>query len=214
MPSSHVIRIIVTVIFVLSLIYFLKSCYDEYQKIVISNVREESIWSYDIVTPPIIGERQFVILIDGELDHNAALELQTQITTSNTIKSQNYTNSPVLKLPKGKFALFIDFDDSGPVKFIYHPLKATKGWINIEIRPGQWDIRDSTRRYPDPALNRILGGHQHSYEMFHQRRLLLIIIRLRGEVKKTFDFFTELRLSILIAFEPVFSAINSVKQSK
>lgn len=129
--------------------YFLNSCYEDHQQIVIDDVTKELAWDYDITTPPIIGERQFSVLIDGELDHDAVLESQHQIFTSERGKERTYMYADAAKLPKGKFSLVINQDDSGPVKFMYHPSDVKKGWIRIDIKPGQWNFRDSTRRFPD-----------------------------------------------------------------
>jgi hypothetical protein len=68
----------------------------------------------------------------------------------------------------------------------------------------------------------ILGGGQHSYEMFHEilfMEQLTYNVQVRYVVKETFDLFTCPRLSKLIAFKPILSAINSpgrraVNQSK
>ena len=133
--------------------YFLNSCYEDHRLIVIDDVTQEMSWDYDITTPPIIGERQFIVLIDGELDHDAVLESQHQIFTSEPTsergKERTYMFADAAKLPKGKFSLVINQDDSGPVKFMYHPLGVRKGWVRIDIKPGQWNSRDSTRRSPN-----------------------------------------------------------------
>ncbi len=129
----------------LILIYFFKTCRDENQEILISDVKRDSSWIYDMVSIP-LGERQFAVLIDGELDDTAKLVSQTEIMGLPYEKGVIFTK--VTFLPPGKFSLYINQDDSGPEKFIYRPLKATKGWIGIRIKPGQWNYKDSTRRSP------------------------------------------------------------------
>ena len=132
----------------LSIAYLLRGCYLEKRDIRIQPVSQPATWVYDIVTPPIIGERMYYVLIDGELDQEAGLETQLQRTTS-YVKGRDttFTIAGTSKLPKGKFSMYYNRDDSGPETFIYHPVKASKGWIRIRISPGQWnwDNKDSSR---------------------------------------------------------------------
>ena len=149
---EHLVKTTIRVSLFLSIAYFLRSCYLEKQDNRINPVSQSTTWVYDIVTPPIIGERQYYVLIDGELDQDAALEAQTQIYPT---ADSSYTSAWVMKLPKGKFSLVYNRDDSGPETFKYHPLKATKGWARVQISPGQWSNKDSTRNSPEslPAIN-------------------------------------------------------------
>ena len=136
------------IILILSVAYFAYSCYNEEQDIQITQVSQPKNWVYDITTIP-LGERMYYVLIDGELDHAATLETQTQILHLNNDKpDSSYTSAWFMKLPKGKFSFYYNRDDSGPETFIYHPLKASKGWIRIQISPGQWFNKDSTRSHP------------------------------------------------------------------
>ena len=149
---ESLVKTIVRVSLFLSIAYFLRGCYLEKQDIRIDLVSQPITWVYDIVTPPIVGERMYYVLIDGELDQGAALEAQTHIYP---LPDSSYTSAWVMKLPKGKFSLVYNRDDSGPETFKYHPLKATKGWVRVKISPGQWSSKDSTRNSPEslPAIN-------------------------------------------------------------
>ena len=143
---GRIIKTTVQVSLFLSVAYFLRACYLEKQTIRIESVSQPITWMYDIITPPIIGERMYYVLIDGELDQDAGLERQIQRTTS-PIKGADTTfvDAATSTLPKGKFSMYYNRDDSGPETFIYHPFKASKGWIRIQISPGQWNNKDSSR---------------------------------------------------------------------
>ncbi|UFH53674.1 hypothetical protein [Spirosoma sp. KNUC1025] len=128
----------------------MQSCYSERQDIRIDPVSQPTTWVYDIVTPPIIGERMYYVLIDGELDEDAGLEAQTQMFPLDVNRpDSSYSSTWVIKLPKGKFSLVYNRDDSGPETFIYHPFKTREGWLRIQISPGQWPSKDSTRNHPE-----------------------------------------------------------------
>ena len=143
---ERIIKTTFRVIAFLSVVYFLRGCYLEKRNIRIEPVSQPTTWVYDIVTPPIIGERMYYVLIDGELDQDAGLERQIERITS-YVKGPDttFTVAGTSKLPKGKFSMYYNRDDSGPETFIYHPFKAAKGWIHIQISPGQWINKDSSR---------------------------------------------------------------------
>lgn len=132
----------------LSIAYFLRGCYLENRDIRIEPVSQNMTWIYDIVTPLVIGERMYYVLIDGELDQDAKLDIQTQRMTSNLDKNDTtYADLGTMRLPRGKFAVYYNRDDSGPEQFVYHPLKATKGWVHVQISPGSWINKDSSRTH-------------------------------------------------------------------
>ncbi len=184
--SEGITKTIVQVSLLLSIVYLLRGCYLEKRDIRIQPVSQPATWVYDIVTPPIIGERMYYVLLDGELDQDAGLETKHQVRTSRyrrcdttiieanpfstypptsytshvaKISDSTYTLAYRFKLPKGKFSMYYNMDDSGPETFTYHPLKATKGWGRVQIRPGQWnwDRKDSTRSNPDywPTIHKL-----------------------------------------------------------
>lgn len=146
--SGRFFRMGVWIILTLSIAYFTHSCYRENQDIQIDQVGQPKKWVYDIVTVP-LGERMYYVFIDGELDQDAVLEAQTQILHLNKDRPDSiYTSAWFMKLPKGKFSFYYNRDDSGPETFIYRPFKATKGWVRIQISPGQWTNKDSKRSQP------------------------------------------------------------------
>lgn len=151
--SERNLKIGTWIILALPIVYFVQSCYSEKQDIRIDPVSQPKKWVYDITTIP-LGERMYYVLIDGELNSDAGLETQIQIHPT---RDSNYTSAGVMKLSKGKFSLVYNRDDSGPETFIYHPFKATKGWVRIQISPGQWPSRDSTRSDPEylPAIHEL-----------------------------------------------------------
>jgi hypothetical protein len=167
--GERIIKTTVRVSLFLSIAYLLRGCYLEKWDIRIEPVSQPTTWVYDMFTP-IIGERGYYVLIDGELDQDAGLETKHQVTTSRIrhrdttvigagpyagiysiypapsytshvvqLPDSTYTLSYGLKLPKGKFSMYYNRDDSGAETFIYHPLKARKGWIRIQISPGVWN---------------------------------------------------------------------------
>lgn len=139
----------ICLILALPVVYFVHNCSREKQDIRIDQVTQTKKWTYDIVSIP-LGERMYYVLIDGELDGDAALEIETQRTTSNLNKPDTtYADLGTMRLPKGKFSIYYNRDDSGPEKFVYLPLKATKGWIRVQISPGLWSNKDSVRADPD-----------------------------------------------------------------
>ncbi|WP_018622465.1 hypothetical protein [Spirosoma luteum] len=164
------VKVGVRILLALSLVYFVHSCYNDEQDIRIDPVTQPKQWTYDITSVP-LGERMYYVLIDGELDQDAGLEAEHQVTTTRHIRRDtistltspfftypsSYTSHVVKlpdstftityrnKLPKGKFSMYYNGDDSGLETFTYHPLKATKGWVRIQIGPGSWDRKDSTR---------------------------------------------------------------------
>ncbi len=175
--GRSVAKTIVRVSLFLSIAYLVRGCYLEKRDIRIEPVNQPTSWVYDIVSIP-LGERMYYVLIDGELDQDAGLETNHQVTTSRyrrrdtttigtnpfstypptsytsdvaKMPDSTYTLSYRLKLPKGKFSMYYNMDDSGPETFTYHPLKANKGWVRIQISPGQWnwDHQDSTRSDPE-----------------------------------------------------------------
>lgn len=148
--SGHFVKIGVWMIIAPSAVYFLHSCYAEKQDIMISQVSQPKNWTYDITSVP-LGERMYYVLIDGELNNDAELELQTQRTTSNSYLNKpdtTYTTLNAMRLPKGKFSVYYNRDDSGPEMFVYRPLKTTKGWVRVQISPGSWSNKDSLRNDP------------------------------------------------------------------
>lgn len=139
------IKVGARVLLALSVAYLAYSCYSDEQDIQIDPVTQSKQWTYDITTIP-LGERMYSVLIDGELNGDAAIEHQTQRTTSHLDKPDTtFVNSGTIALPKGKFSMYYNRDDSGPEKFVYYPSKATKGWVRVQISPGQWNWRDSSR---------------------------------------------------------------------
>ena len=148
--SERNLKIGAWVILSLPILYFMQSCYGEKQDIHIEPVSQSKHWTYDITTIP-LGERMYYVLIDGELDQNATLQAQTQIYPLDVNRpDSSYTSARVMKLPKGKFSMYYNMDDSGPETFIYHPLRATRGWVRVQISPGQWSSKDSNRNNPEP----------------------------------------------------------------
>jgi hypothetical protein len=162
--SGRSVKSAVRILLALSVAYLVYSCYSDEQDIRVDPVTQPKQWTYDITSIP-FGERMYYVLIDGELNSDAALELQTQRTTSHLDKPDTtFIDSSTSKLPRGKFSMYYDRDDSGPEEFTYYPLKATKGWVRVQIIPGQWNWRDSSRTpllsqsrrtYPISIKNRV-----------------------------------------------------------
>ncbi|GAB3700912.1 hypothetical protein GCM10027592_28380 [Spirosoma flavus] len=176
---GRIITTVFTVFLYWWIAYFLRGCYLEYRDIRIEPVNQPATWTYDMFTP-ILGERMYHVLIDGDLDQEARLERQYQIHhirfkhqdttftaagpyagqysmypypkyTSHTTRERDtiITYSDTLRLPKGKFSTYLYGDDSGAETYIYHPYKATKGWVRIQLKPEPWDSRDSSRQSPE-----------------------------------------------------------------
>ncbi len=122
---------------------FCSACREyERQDILITNMQKDTSWLFRQLDP-IITERQFSVRVEGELDEEAALEIQHRIFGSPVPDSIKRIVVSYTTLPKGKFSYGF-WDDSGsPRKFIFHPVKATKGYVRVFIRPGRLG-KDST----------------------------------------------------------------------
>jgi hypothetical protein len=131
----------------------------------IRDVTKDISWIYRQV-PTILFERQFTILIDGELDSMAVLETQYRIFGLGPPYNPDYNPddkviaSIPIKLPKGKFKLYINADYSGKEQFIFHPLFARKGWVKVQVTSKLWNPADTNRRYISTVPGLGFGGIQ------------------------------------------------------
>ncbi|MBD2704957.1 hypothetical protein IC229_30285 [Spirosoma sp. BT702] len=134
-----------THLIVILLACVLSGCFLEEKEIMIREVSKQTDWTYRLI-PTVIAERQFSILIDGELDNMAALEMQHRLV--GFPHKEGTISSEYMKLPKGKFKLYLNSDESSSKeRFIYHPFSARKGWVKVQIAPVPWDPKDSSRTY-------------------------------------------------------------------
>ncbi|GAB3960655.1 hypothetical protein GCM10028805_58280 [Spirosoma harenae] len=122
----------------------LSGCFLDHKQVAIQDVSKPTSWTYRLI-PGVLVERQFSVLIDGELDTMAALEMQTKLV--GFPNKEGTIASTYMKLPKGKFKLYLDADESGEERFIYHPFFAKNGWIKVQMTAVVWDTKDSSRTY-------------------------------------------------------------------
>nr|WP_293844671.1 hypothetical protein [uncultured Arsenicibacter sp.] len=117
----------------------------EKQHIILKEVHRDTSWKYRQFDP-IIGERSCYVLIDGELDEEAGLEVLELV---HGIKSSKEGHKVIrrnyIRLPKGRFSLYDMHDFSTTEKYIYHPQSAKKGQIDIKIQAGFYE-RDTVNQ--------------------------------------------------------------------
>ncbi len=128
----------------------------ERQDIRITNMQKDTSWLFKQLDP-IITERQFSVRVEGELDEEAALEIQHRIFGSPVPDSIKRIVVSYTTLPKGKFSYGF-WDDSGsPRKFMFHPVKARKGYVRVLVRSGRLEKESTwTELKSDPERSGIV----------------------------------------------------------
>lgn len=117
----------------------------------IQDVTKETSWMYD---PPfrgvLIKQGIFNVLIDGKLDNDAILETQHRIFgPGKPYKPEDKVIlNGFIKLPTVRFHMALNFDAGSAKKFIFHPLKARRGWLRVQIIGGVPDPNDKSRTKP------------------------------------------------------------------
>jgi hypothetical protein len=143
----------------LLLIWVVTGCIFEGQEVYIRDVSKDTSWIYQQIPTPLF-ERQFYILIDGELDSMAVLVAQHRIFGLGPPydPDDKVIGSTPIKLPEGSFKLYVNADYSGKEQFIFHPLLAKKGWVNVQISSKLWNPADTSRRYISTVPGLGYGG--------------------------------------------------------